>query len=44
MATSGPHTVAFTIFGPITRADLPGLRERICALLSESGASVAAST
>ncbi|HLG09600.1 MAG TPA: STAS domain-containing protein [Gaiellaceae bacterium] len=41
MATSGPHTVAFAIFGPIARADLPGLCERICALLSASGAGVA---
>jgi len=41
MATSGPHTVAFAISGPITRDDLPGLSERICALLSQSGTSVA---
>ena len=33
MTTSGPPTVAFSIRGPITRADLPGLCERVCALL-----------
>ena len=33
MATSGPPTAAFSIRGPITRADLPGLCERVCALL-----------
>jgi ABC-type transporter Mla MlaB component len=38
---TGPHTVAFAICGPITRADLPGLCARVCALLSESGAEVA---
>ena len=33
----GPPEVAFTIRGPITRADLPGLCDRVCALLPESG-------
>ena len=33
--------VAFTIRGPITRADLPGLCERVGALLGESGAGIA---
>ena len=33
--------VVFAIHGPIARADLPGLCERICALLSQSGTSVA---
>jgi ABC-type transporter Mla MlaB component len=41
MPTSRPHPVAFVISGPIARADLPGLCERICGLLTESGASVA---
>ncbi len=41
MATRGPQTVTFGISGPITRADLPGLCERVCALLDESGADVA---
>ena len=40
MATSGPHTVAFSISGPITRADLPGLCDRVCGLLGESGADL----
>jgi ABC-type transporter Mla MlaB component len=40
MATMGPHTVAFAIRGPITRADLPGLCDRVCGLLTESGAGV----
>jgi ABC-type transporter Mla MlaB component len=40
MATSGPQTVAFAIRGPITRANLPGLCDRVCALLAESGAGV----
>src|SRR5262245_8730207 len=33
----GPLEVAFTIRGPILRADLPGLCDRVCALLPESG-------
>lgn len=41
MAASAPQTVAFAIHGPITRADLPGLCGRVCALLSGSGADVA---
>jgi len=40
MAASAPQTVAFAIYGPIARADLPGLCERVCALLSQSGAQV----
>ena len=35
------HTVACAIRGPIARADLPGLCERICALLEENQAAVA---
>jgi ABC-type transporter Mla MlaB component len=41
MPTSGPHSVAFAISGPITRADLPGLCDRVCGLLSESEAQIA---
>ena len=41
MARSAPQTVAFAISGPIARADLPGLCERVCGLLSESCADVA---
>jgi ABC-type transporter Mla MlaB component len=36
-----PAEVAFAIRGPIARADLPGLCERVCALLAESGRIVA---
>jgi ABC-type transporter Mla MlaB component len=35
------RTIAFAIEGPIARADLPGLRDRICTLLEESRAAVA---
>jgi len=41
MASPPKSTVAFTIEGPIARADLPGLCERVCALLEGSGAGVA---
>jgi len=41
MAARAPHTCAFAISGPIVRADLPGLCERVCALLERSGAGVA---
>jgi ABC-type transporter Mla MlaB component len=41
MAASAPQTVAFAISGPIERIDLPGLCERVCALLESSGADVA---
>ena len=40
MAASAPQTVAFAIRGPIERADLPGLCERVCALL-EGGVDLA---
>ena len=35
MHDDGPYTVAFVIEGPIRRADLPGLCDRVCALLQE---------
>ena len=41
MATSAPQTIAFAIRGPIARDDLPGLCERVCTLLSASGATTA---
>jgi ABC-type transporter Mla MlaB component len=41
MPTTGPRVFAFTIRGPIARADLPGLCDRICSLLSTSGADIA---
>jgi ABC-type transporter Mla MlaB component len=41
MTDGGPRTIAFSIDGPISRADLPGLCERVCSLLERSGAEVA---
>ena len=41
MAVSAPQTVAFAIRGPIARTDLPGLCDRVCALVALGGASVA---
>ena len=32
MAASPPTTITFAIWGPIERDDLPGLRDRVCAL------------
>jgi ABC-type transporter Mla MlaB component len=41
MAASAPQSVAFAIRGPLGRADLPGLCDRVCALLAESRAAAA---
>jgi ABC-type transporter Mla MlaB component len=41
MAASAPQRVVFAIRGPIERADLPGLCDRVCALLQTSGAEIA---
>ena len=41
MGASAPHTVVFAIHGPIARADLPGLCDRVCALLAGSSADTA---
>ena len=41
MAVPAPRTVAFAVRGPIARGDLPGLCERVCALLEQSGAETA---
>ncbi len=41
MATRAPQTIRFAIRGPIARADLPGLCDRVCGLLERSGAEVA---
>jgi ABC-type transporter Mla MlaB component len=41
MAAPAPQTLAFAIHGPITRADLPGLCARVCALLEQSSPDVA---
>jgi ABC-type transporter Mla MlaB component len=40
MPISRSHEVAFAISGPITREDLPGLCDRVCALLATSGSVV----
>jgi ABC-type transporter Mla MlaB component len=40
MAVPGQPLVAFEIRGPISRADLPGLCDRVCALLAENRAEV----
>jgi ABC-type transporter Mla MlaB component len=37
MPMTGPHEVAFAIRGPIERENLPGLCDRVCALLREHG-------
>lgn len=36
-----PSTITFAIWGPIARGDLPGLCDRVCGLLADSGATVA---
>ena len=41
MNTPAAQTIAFAIWGPIAREHLPGLCDRICALLHESGATTA---
>ncbi len=41
MVVPTPPTVSFAIRGPIGRADLPGLCERVCALLAETSTDVA---
>ena len=41
MAAPAPQTVVFAIDGPIARSDLPGLCERVCALLEGSRAELA---
>ena len=41
MATPAPQTIAFAVYGPIARADLPGLCERVCGLLDRSRPDVA---
>jgi len=40
MAAPLKRTVALTIEGPIARADLPGLCDRVCALLERNRAGV----
>ena len=41
MATSASQTISFAVRGPIARADLPGLCERVCELLDRSRPDVA---
>ena len=41
MATPAPQTIAFAVGGPISRADLPGLSERVCSLLEKGRAEIA---
>jgi ABC-type transporter Mla MlaB component len=40
MAEPAPRTIAFAVGGPIERADLPGLCERICGLFARTGAEL----
>jgi len=37
----GSHTVAFAVRGPISRSDLQGLCDRVCAVLRQSAAPLA---
>jgi ABC-type transporter Mla MlaB component len=41
MAARAPQPIVFSITGPISRADLPGLCGRVCALLERNDAGVA---
>jgi ABC-type transporter Mla MlaB component len=41
MAAIRPNTLTFAIRGPIARSDLPGLCDRVCALLHDRSAAVA---
>jgi ABC-type transporter Mla MlaB component len=40
MGATAPRTVGLAIRGPITRADLSGLCDRVCAFLRDSSGSV----
>jgi ABC-type transporter Mla MlaB component len=40
MPTAGPNEVTFAIRGPISRSDLPGLCDRVCAQLTARAAGV----
>jgi ABC-type transporter Mla MlaB component len=41
MAVPLPQTIVFAVRGPIARSDLPGLCDRVCALLERSTAGIA---
>ncbi len=40
MGVPAPQAFAFAVRGPITCTDLPGLCERVCALLERNGAGL----
>jgi ABC-type transporter Mla MlaB component len=42
MAAARDGTITFAIWGPIACGDLPGLCDRVCALVEQSGAVLAA--
>jgi ABC-type transporter Mla MlaB component len=41
MSAPATRAIAFAVYGPIDRSDLPGLCDRVCALLESSDAEVA---
>ena len=41
MAAPAPTTTTFAVWGPIEHTDLPGLCDRVCALLRSCGAEAA---
>ena len=41
VAATAPRTIGFAVRGPIARDDLPGLCQRVCALLEANDVSVA---
>ncbi len=41
MPGPAPRTLAFAVTGPLARNDLPGLCDRVCALLRDSDARIA---
>ena len=41
MAASAEETLAFAVRGPIARADLPGLCDRVCALFEHTSPDIA---
>jgi ABC-type transporter Mla MlaB component len=41
MTLRGTTSIVFQIEGPITRADLPGLCDRVCGIFERSGADTA---
>ena len=40
MSSAAPRTLDFAIYGPIARSDLPGLCDRVCAVLLTCRADV----